>query len=381
MNQEKIGKFIADRRKIKGITQKELAEKLGVTDKTVSRWENGHYLPDVSLFNDICTILEIEVTELLKGEKLKDYVDKEAVDKTIMQIVDISSDEIKKNKKKITIISLLSLAFIIIIFGILLLLKKDNKFNNEIKVGDPVYLPSQMAIKEKDDGWVCYFYMEYFQNDLKTPYWYSYNCDNFKYKELDDYYVKGVESDGNGEYTYKIGINHPQYIHNDIYDEDLDNIQKYFEEKKFNSKITTDDLDGLKLKHISKDEVLELFNKAISSPKKLKYGNMVMLNQYPSYMNVSNKYDDYTWSVGYLLNSMHIQYIHIELMIDNKYLSDLIVNNEATEEQKNIYNNIKKIEEYVIKEQKFELPKELENIRPYNFLSENFSNIRNLGNE
>lgn len=51
MDQEKIGKFISERRKKKKITQKEFAELLGVTDKTVSRWENDHYLPDVSLFN------------------------------------------------------------------------------------------------------------------------------------------------------------------------------------------------------------------------------------------------------------------------------------------------------------------------------------------
>ncbi len=47
MDQEKIGKFIAEKRKAKDITQKDFAEMLNVTDKTVSRWENGHYLPDV----------------------------------------------------------------------------------------------------------------------------------------------------------------------------------------------------------------------------------------------------------------------------------------------------------------------------------------------
>ena len=105
MDQEKIGKFIAECRKEKSITQKELAEKLGVTDKTVSRWENGHYLPDISLFNDICSILDIQVSELLGGEKMKDKIDKDEINNTITNLVNISNEKIKYKSKKVIMIS------------------------------------------------------------------------------------------------------------------------------------------------------------------------------------------------------------------------------------------------------------------------------------
>lgn len=63
MNQEKIGKFIAERRKEKNMTQEQLAEKMGVTDKTISRWENGKTMPDYSLLKDLCDELDTNVNE------------------------------------------------------------------------------------------------------------------------------------------------------------------------------------------------------------------------------------------------------------------------------------------------------------------------------
>lgn len=72
LNQEKIGKFIAERRKDKELTQKQLAEKLSVSDKAVSKWETGRSMPDNSILFDLCKVLEINVNELLSGEKLSD---------------------------------------------------------------------------------------------------------------------------------------------------------------------------------------------------------------------------------------------------------------------------------------------------------------------
>lgn len=78
MNQEKIGRFIAENRKAKKFTQEELAEKLGITNKSVSKWENGNCLPDSSLFKPLCKILDISINELFVGEKLNDEGKKEA---------------------------------------------------------------------------------------------------------------------------------------------------------------------------------------------------------------------------------------------------------------------------------------------------------------
>lgn len=70
MDQLKIGKFIAACRKEKGYTQASLAEKLGITDRAVSKWENGKSLPDSSIMLELCEILSINVNELLKGEHI-----------------------------------------------------------------------------------------------------------------------------------------------------------------------------------------------------------------------------------------------------------------------------------------------------------------------
>ena len=70
MNQEKIGKFISNCRKEKNITQSELAEKLNITNRTVSRWENGKNMPDYSILKDLCNILDIDINEFINGERL-----------------------------------------------------------------------------------------------------------------------------------------------------------------------------------------------------------------------------------------------------------------------------------------------------------------------
>lgn len=72
MDQKRIGKFILDCRKAKDLTQEQLAEKLSVTSKSISRWENGNTMPDYSLLKDLCTELDININELLSGEKIKE---------------------------------------------------------------------------------------------------------------------------------------------------------------------------------------------------------------------------------------------------------------------------------------------------------------------
>ena len=71
MDQVKIGMFISMCRKKQNLTQAELAEKLGITDRAISKWETGRSLPDASLMLDLCDILNISVNDLLSGEKVK----------------------------------------------------------------------------------------------------------------------------------------------------------------------------------------------------------------------------------------------------------------------------------------------------------------------
>lgn len=69
MNQEKIGKFIADLRKNKKLTQTELAKRIGVSNKAVSKWECGNAIPDYAVFENLCKEFDISVNERLNGEK------------------------------------------------------------------------------------------------------------------------------------------------------------------------------------------------------------------------------------------------------------------------------------------------------------------------
>lgn len=87
MDQEKIGKFIASCRKKQNLTQAELAEKLNITDRAISKWENGRGMPDSSIMLELCNILQITVNDLLNGEvvTMNDYNKKQ--DELLLEIV------------------------------------------------------------------------------------------------------------------------------------------------------------------------------------------------------------------------------------------------------------------------------------------------------
>ena len=91
MNQNKIGKFIAEKRKEQNLTQLELAEKLCVTDRAVSKWETGKCMPDSSLMLDLCKILKISVNDLLNGEETKMEENKN-LEQTVIELVKQKQD-------------------------------------------------------------------------------------------------------------------------------------------------------------------------------------------------------------------------------------------------------------------------------------------------
>ncbi len=132
MNQEKIGKLIAECRKNRKMTQAQLAERLGVTDKSVSKWENGVCLPDVSLYKDICQILGITLNEFFAGEKLSDDDFREAADKNLLSALENSAFTLKdridffKSKWEKDHLFELLLTIIIIVFFIMYGFIKDN---------------------------------------------------------------------------------------------------------------------------------------------------------------------------------------------------------------------------------------------------------------
>lgn len=134
MNQEKIGKFIASKRKEHNLTQEQMAEKLNISKNAVSKWERGLNLPDVSIMQELCKILDITLNELFIGEKIIDEKYKEVADNNLLNALENSSFTLKEKiefyKKKWEkehffelIIEMLVIVFFII-YGFI----KDNGF-------------------------------------------------------------------------------------------------------------------------------------------------------------------------------------------------------------------------------------------------------------
>ena len=123
MNQEKIGKFIAKCRKEVKLTQYQLSEKLGVTDRAVSNWENGKNMPDLSLFKPLCEELGITINELLSGERLSSDVYQEKFEENIVNTIDYTNKRISEKNNLIGII--------LLVFGTLITLTAITIFPSE----------------------------------------------------------------------------------------------------------------------------------------------------------------------------------------------------------------------------------------------------------
>ena len=98
MDQKRIGQFIGQRRKEAGMTQKELADEIGVSDKTISKWETGNGLPDITMLGALCKVLEINVNELLSGEKLPSETYSEKAEENMMNLLKENQDNKKMTR-------------------------------------------------------------------------------------------------------------------------------------------------------------------------------------------------------------------------------------------------------------------------------------------
>ena len=138
MDQIKIGKFIAKCRKEKNMTQNELAEKLNITDRAVSKWETGNGMPDSSVMLELCNTLGINVNDLLNGEKLNN--EKESSN-TILEL--LNDNEIKNKSLMVgvwTILIFTSILYIIILTLLLIGFKESKNFNFLIIISTILFL-------------------------------------------------------------------------------------------------------------------------------------------------------------------------------------------------------------------------------------------------
>lgn len=123
----KIGKFIAENRKAKNMTQAQLAEKLEVTAKTISRWENGNYMPDISLLKPISEELGITLNDLLSGEKVDKQQYQEKLEENILNTIDYTNKEILQKNKLI--------GLLLIVFGVICSITAMSIFPSESSWG------------------------------------------------------------------------------------------------------------------------------------------------------------------------------------------------------------------------------------------------------
>lgn len=110
----KIGKYIAFKRKEQGLTQKQLAEKLNMSDKSVSKWERGICLPDVSVYLELCKILDISINEFLAGEDIPKETIEQKAEENIIQITKDNKNKQKYLKKIIRLLIVMLVVFIFI---------------------------------------------------------------------------------------------------------------------------------------------------------------------------------------------------------------------------------------------------------------------------
>ena len=132
MDQIKIGKFISSSRKAKEITQENLAIKLGVSKNAVSKWERGLNLPDPSLMQELCSILDITLNELFAGEHLNEKEIKKQADKNILDLLKFNNDKTKKYKILI-FINLMLLVISFTMIGKNLLIKSGYMIDNNLR--------------------------------------------------------------------------------------------------------------------------------------------------------------------------------------------------------------------------------------------------------
>ena len=180
MNYETIGKFIQQKRREKQLTQKELAYKLGVTDKAVSKWERGQGCPDVSILEKLSKELGVSILEILKGRIIENEIIKvtEAND-YIQETIKYTKNNIKETINKIITFIIISIALLLLILNIqnIINMNKKYKYNfdnemyqtiktnaNKIEKNTEIILKNQGIYSKEDYNKIC----EILNNNLKS---------------------------------------------------------------------------------------------------------------------------------------------------------------------------------------------------------------------
>ena len=122
MDKERTGQLIAELRKEKGLTQKQLADVINVTDKAVSKWERGLSFPDISMLEPISEVLDVSIMELLAGEKQgeQETISREEAEKLISTSVEIGDEEIRHKKERSRLIRIIMIVVTLLLISLTL---------------------------------------------------------------------------------------------------------------------------------------------------------------------------------------------------------------------------------------------------------------------
>lgn len=273
-------------------------------------------------------------------------------------------------KKKLIFLSLF-IMFIVVMYI---------SFFNSSKINGSTYdenawknYAEKIGVDESDDGWVYYFLINTINNGKATKNFYQ-GC-SLKFSELDNYNITYED----GDKTFMIKT-HPSLAvsnnsKNGVKEKDeIIVIDNFFDKKNFTREINEKDLNELELNNFSKEHVVKMFNLAYQD-QFTKENSLLHGVKECSIINDELK-DGYKINVGYLFQKRGLMAIRIDIVYDNgTYLLDLIKDNKASKQQKDLYNSFKKIEKNILETQNFEYLKTLDGSiyeRIYEGLSKEF---------
>lgn len=237
MDKQKIGDFIKKKRKEKGLTQVDLADKIGITDRAISKWERGICCPDISLLKDLCKILDININELLSGNELKEITKEQSEDIIVETVKTYTNVEKKKNKALLTFTIIILVLYIFLVASMYLTFNQMNKkegINWEIlqskKIAEKIFnalenydyneirnvynkytdiIENGINVNAMDDETKC---MEYLEKDKNTSWGFACrlkdfenNGIKFKSHKFNDQYYNSL---GSYIVQYKVTINY-----------------------------------------------------------------------------------------------------------------------------------------------------------------------------
>lgn len=118
MNQEKIGRFISEKRREKHLTQSELAERLGITDRAISKWENGVCLSDAGTMPELCEILDITINDLFSGEKVDTKKNEKKLEQNLLEMTKMKEE---KDKQLLNLEIIIGIVLVIFFLGVIII--------------------------------------------------------------------------------------------------------------------------------------------------------------------------------------------------------------------------------------------------------------------